>query len=162
MLINILLITLGIFLSLALESFFVSLISFSIVIILALAFVNKWDWKKWSIIIFIITFLLDIVTHRALGITLLAISLSTILLYLLFLLIPKKKIILSYLPYLLATILFYIVIIVFSPLLQDGVWGVLNWNILISVFLKSTISSILIFALDIAMDRFRTDGGISI
>jgi hypothetical protein len=162
MLINILLIILGIFLSLALESFFVSLISFSIVIILALEFVNKWDWKKWSIILFIITFLLDIVTHRALGITLLAISLSTILLYLLFLLVPKKKIILSYLPYLLATILFYIVIIVFSPLLQDGVWGVLNWNILISVFLKSTISSILIFTLDIAMDRFRTDGGISI
>ena len=162
MLIEILITILGIFTILTLESFLTTLISFSILIVIVLVFLNRWEWKKWCTIVFLLTFLIDILLHRGMGITLMAVSLSAFLLYILFLLVPKKQVLLSYIPYFFAVLIFYIIVQLFSPVLLDGVWGIFSWNILFSFLLRSFVSTLLIFFAEILIDRFRTDRGISI
>lgn len=142
---------------LALESFFSTLCAFSIIIIISLILVERWDWKKWSIVIFLTTISIDIILHKCLGVTLLSISLSVLTLYFLFFIIPKKQIFLSYIPYFVAVLLFYILLRVFSPLLVDGVLGVFNFHILLSCLFKSLISTIIIFMVNVLIDRFRTE-----
>ena len=157
MLIKILITILGVFFLLAFESFFMTLFSFSIFIIITFILIDKVDWKKWIILITLVSLLIDIMIHRNLGVTLLTVSLSTASLYLLFIIIPRKKIILSYIPYFLSIFLFYILITALSPLVQSGVFGILTWRILLFSVIKSFISALLIWGINIFLDNFRSN-----
>lgn len=162
MLINILVITMGIILCIALESFLSTLFTFSIIIIVALILVEKWDTSKWIVVISLGSIFVDVILHRCLGITLLSISLSVFVLNILFLVMPKKQLILSYTPYFFAVLLFYIIIQIFSPLLLDGVLGYFNIEILLQSVVKALVSTFLIFLINILTDRIRTEKIISI
>lgn len=162
MMINIFLIILGVFLAIAFESFFSALFSFSVIIVMLLILIDKWNWKKWLLIGAIVTILVDIVLHRPIGITLLTVSVSTLILYLLFLIIPKKQIILSYIPYFFAVMIFYILIDLVTPFVQDGVWGVLTWIGILGDMVRSTISILLIFLINTVVNNFRSNQDLSL
>ena len=162
MLINTLMITIGIIIAIALEGFFSTLFSFSVIIIIALILVEKWNVSKWVVVISLASIFVDIVLHRCLGITLLSISLSVLILNILFLVMPKKQLILSYLPYFFSTLFFYIILQIFSPLLLDGVIGHFDIEILIQAVIKSVFSSIIIFLINNLIDRLRIEKNISI
>ena len=155
--IKILITIIGVLLLLSFESFFITLFSFSIFIILIFILVDKIDWKKWVFLTVLISLLIDIMLHRSLGVTLLTVSISTSSLYLLFIVMPKKRIALSYIPYFLSIFLFYILIIVLTPLIQSGVLGVLTWQILLSSMIKSFVSTLLIWGINGIMDNFRSN-----
>lgn len=155
MLINILLETIGVLVILSLESFFFTLFSFSVLIVISLLLIDKIAWKKWLLLIFFLSLFVDVILLRGIGTTLLLVSISTLLLYLLFLLIPQKQAIFTYIPYFLSIITFYILLHLFSPFFSDGILGVISWNDLILYILKSIISTLLIFLFNILIDRFR-------
>ena len=162
MLINILGIFLGLLLTIALESFSITLFSFSVSITLLFVLIDKWDWRKWLVVAFILTVLLDVVLHRPVGITMLITTISSLILNLLFLVMPKKEIILSYIPYFIAILFFYILFDLVAPFLQDSVWGVLTWAELFAHVVKSGISVVLIFLINILIDNFRSNSDLSI
>jgi hypothetical protein len=155
MLIKILLIIIGIFLLLVFESFFNSLFSFSILVVILLILIDKMDWKKWSIFALVTTIMIDIILLRSIGLTLLLLSIVITILYLLFLLVPKKQVILSYLPYLFAIFIFYILLDLLSSFVQDGVWGTLTWESVLKDMVRSTISTVIIFLINLVIDNFR-------
>lgn len=157
MLIKILIAILGLFFILAFESFFTSLFSFSVFIVVTLLLVDKLDWKKWTIFTVIAALLIDVLMHRVIGVTLLVTSISTLLLYAIFLVMPKKKIILSYLPYFLSLFVFYILLIWVSPFVQDRVWGVVTWQEVLFSVIKSLLSILVVFVANKVIDNFRSD-----
>ena len=162
MLIKILVTILGIFFLLAFESFFMTLCSFSIFIIIIFILMDKINWKKWVFITTLISLLIDIIIHRSLGVTLFSVSISISSLYLLFMIMPKERVVLSYFPYFISIFLFYILIIVLTPLIQSGVLGVLTWQIIISSVIKSLVSAVLIWGINMVMDNFRSNKDILI
>jgi hypothetical protein len=162
MLINIFVIFLGLLLTIALESFSITLFSFSISIILLFVLIDKWDWKKWLAVALILTLLLDVAFQRPIGITMLITTISNLILNLLFFVMPKKEIILSYIPYFFAILIFYILLNLTVPFLQDSVWGIVTWNELFTDIVKSIISVLLIFLINTVMDNFRSNSDLSL
>jgi len=160
--INIFIIFLGLLLTVALESFTITLLSFSIAIILLFILIDKWDWRKWLVVAFILTVLLDVVLHRPVGATMLITTVSSLILNLLFLVMPKKEIILSYIPYFFAILIFYILLGLTVPFLQEAVWGVLSWSGLLTDLLRSVISVLLIFFINLLIDNFRSNSDLSL
>ena len=159
---SILLTILILVLTLVLESFLSVLLSFSIFIILALSLIEKWDWKKWVFLFSLASVLVDIALHRLPGTTLMALSLSSLLLYLLLLVMPKKQLLLSYIPYFLSVTLFYILLQLFSPLLADGIWGILTPSSFFGILIKALLSTLLIFGIEKLIDKFRTEKSFTI
>jgi hypothetical protein len=157
MLLNLLIITLGLFFLVVFESFFITLGAFSVLIVVLLLLIDKWDWKKWMIFAFLSTLLVDIVLLRALGTSLLIVSVSSLVLYLIFLVMPKKQIILSYIPYFFAILIFYILIDLVSPFIQERVWGVISWSTVLGCIIKSIVSTAIIFAANMIIDNFRSN-----
>jgi hypothetical protein len=157
MLINIALTILGGVGLISLESFFLTLFSLSVFIIVLLVLIDKWSWVKWLIFTVIITIILDVIFHRSIGSTLLVITISTVTLYLFFLIMPKKQVILSYIPYFFAILIFYILSDVLFPFLQENVWGVLTWTEVLGDVIKSFISVLLIFLSNTVIDNFRSN-----
>jgi hypothetical protein len=155
-LINAVSITIGLFLLIALESFFTSLFSFSILIIVLLILIDKMSWKKWTLLAFFSTALIDVLLLRSAGLTLLLLAVVSALLYLLFLLMPKKEVILSYLPYFFAIFSFYILLDLIAPLIQDSAWGTLTWMSVLKDMIRSIISTVVIFVISLIIDNFRS------
>lgn len=155
MLINILVIIIGLFLLIALESFFSTLFSFSILVIVLLLMIDKMSWKKWVILSVLSTILIDILLLRSIGTTLLIVAIISAFLYLLFLLMPKKEALFSYLPYFFAVFLFYILLDLLTPFVQDGVWGILTWQSVLKDMVRTTISTVIIFLTNLVIDNFR-------
>ena len=162
MIINILVVILGSFFILSFEGFFTTLLSFSLFIIIALILFDKIDWRKWVVFVSLISFLIDILLHRGLGVTLLSISISTGFLYLLFMLIPKKEVFLSYIPYFVSIFIYYICITLLNSLVQSGILGSLTWNLALGYFIKSIISGVIIWGITVFMNNFRSDNRISL
>lgn len=155
MLISLLLETIGILFVLILESFFFSLFSFSVVILFALLLINKLEWKQWVVLISLTAVFVDVILLRSIGTTLLFISVSSLVLYLLFLVMPEKQPLLSYIPYFLSIFLFYILLNFFSPFFYDGVIGEISWIKVINFLINSLISTFLIFIFNMLINRFR-------
>jgi hypothetical protein len=156
MLINILLTIVGIFLLISFEGFLTSLFSFSAVFVALLFLLDKVRWEIWLILAFVVTLFVDILLQRALGTTLLVTSVSSTVLYLLFLIIPQKQVILSYIPYLISTLLFYILLDLFTPFLQDRVWGTLTWQGLLHDLTRSVVTVGIIFVVNTVISNFRS------
>jgi hypothetical protein len=156
MLINILLTIVGIFLLISFEGFITSLFSFSVVFVALLFLLDKVRWEIWLILAFIVTLFVDIMLQRALGTTLLVTSVSSTVLYLLFLIIPQKQVVLSYIPYLISTLLFYILLDLFTPFLQDRVWGILTWQGLLHDLIRSIAGVGIIFVVNTVISNFRS------
>jgi fucose 4-O-acetylase-like acetyltransferase len=70
---------------------------------------------------------------------------------------PKKQVILSYIPYFFAILIFYILSDVLFPFLQENVWGVLTWTEVLGDVIKSFISVLLIFLSNTVIDNFRSN-----
>lgn len=155
MVIDILITIFSLVVILFLESTTLVLLNFSIVIILALSLMYKMDWRRWLITVSIFAVLLDIVTHQSLGVTLLAISISSISLHLLFSLIPKAHDLLSLLPYFASILIFYIFITLFPNLFSQGTLGYLNFNIFLTIVLKSLISTVFVYIFNTLFTKFR-------
>jgi hypothetical protein len=141
--------------TLFLESTTLVLFNFSVFIVLALSLINRIDSRKWLITISLFTILLDIITHRSIGVTLLILCISCILLNFLFLVIPKAHDILSLLPYFISILVFYILITLFSPLISQGVIGHFDLDILFAIIIKSLISTLLIYIFNTLFTKFR-------
>jgi hypothetical protein len=141
----------------AFESFFVTLFSFSILVLVLFILIDKLNWKEWLLFAVLSTSLTDILLHRPVGVTLLAISISLALLYTLFLIVPKKQILLSYIPYFFSIFLFYLLISIISPLAQDGIWGTLSLQSILVNIVKSIVATILLFVIDKIIDNFRSN-----
>lgn len=157
MIINILITILSLFFLMAFESFFVTLFSFSILVLVLFILIDKLNWKEWLLFAVLSTSLTDILLHRPVGVTLLAISISLALLYTLFLIVPKKQILLSYIPYFFSIFLFYLLISIISPLAQDGIWGTLSLQSILVNIVKSIVATILLFVIDKIIDNFRSN-----
>lgn len=155
MLINILITIVGLFALIALESFFINLFSFSVLIIVLLVLIDKLDWKYWVLIATLATVLVDILLLKAIGVTLLVTTVSTVILYILFLLMPKKQVALSYIPYFFAFLNYYVLLDLVAPFLQDGVWGSLTSSGILYDVVRSIISTAIIFLVNIIIDNFR-------
>jgi hypothetical protein len=125
-------------------------------IIAILVLRDKINWQKLSIGIFFLTILLDILLHRVIGVSLLVISISCALLVLLFLIMPKKQVILSYIPYFFAIFIFYLLMDLISPFVQDTVWGIVTIRGVIGYLIKSLISTLLVFAVNTIISNFRS------
>ena len=52
-------------------------------------------------------------------------------------------------------LIFYLAILLISPLIQDGVWGVVEWNNIVVSVIKSLISVVIIFITNIVLDNIR-------
>ncbi|MDD2270119.1 MAG: hypothetical protein PHG60_00825 [Candidatus Dojkabacteria bacterium] len=157
MIVKTLIIVVGLFLLLFLESFFTALFSFCVLILVLLILIDKWDWKSWSFFAVISTLITDTLLHRPFGVTLFAVAISLATLYLLFLVMPKKQIILSYIPYFFAIFLFYLLLNLLTPLLQDGVWGVVNWLDIFGYTIRAIISVLIIFLSNRVIENFRSN-----
>lgn len=157
MVIKALVIIVGLFLLLFFESFFSTLFSFSVLILLLLILIDKWNWKNWSVVAVITTLITDILLHRPLGITLLVVAISLTVLYLFFLVMPKKQIILSYIPYFFSAFLFYWLLSLLTPLFQDGVWGVLTWSAILGYAMRAIVTVVLIFLSNKIIENFRSN-----
>lgn len=160
MIVKALVIIVGLFLLLFVEGFFSTLFSFSILILLLLILMDRWNWKNWSVFAVISTLVTDILLHRPVGITLLVVSISLTVLYLLFLIMPKKQVVLSYIPYFFAVFLYYLLLTLLTPLLQDGVWGVLSWIGIVGYVVRAIVTVILIFLSSKVIDNFRSNENI--
>jgi hypothetical protein len=90
------------------------------------------------------------------GVTLLVLGVISVLLYTLFLIVPKKEVILSYIPYLFAIWLYYILLDLAVPYLQDRVWGTLSWESILVDMVISIISTITIFLINLLVNNFRS------
>ncbi len=117
--IEVLLITISIFVLLFLESFFFELFSFSLLILVLLLL-----WKRINPVIYyiLITFLaiiLDSVNHFPLGTHVLVIAILLFIFELLSIVIPSEGK-LHYLSIFLSTFLYYILLLLIGSLLQDG------------------------------------------
>jgi hypothetical protein len=156
MLIKVLITVVGLFFLIVLESFFNTLFSFSILIIALLLLIDKIDWKRWVLIASLSTVLIDILLLRPMGVTLLVLGVISVLLYTLFLIVPKKEVILSYIPYLFAIWLYYILLDLAVPYLQDRVWGTLSWESILVDMVISIISTITIFLINLLVNNFRS------
>jgi hypothetical protein len=157
MTINILVTILGLFFLMAFESLFVTLFSFSILVLILFILIDKLNWKEWLLFAVLSTVLTDILLHRSVGVTLLAISISLALLYTLFLMVPKKQIVLSYIPYFFSIFSFYLLISLISPFVQDGIWGTLTLQSILISIVKSIVATILLFVINKVIDNFRSD-----
>jgi len=157
MAINILITVVGIFLTITLESFFISLLSFSIIIIVLLVLLNKINWKYWIIITVFLTLFIDIILHRPVGITMLVTSLSVGILNLLFLIVPQKDNLLSYIPHFFSVFIYYFLLVLLPTFFQDRVWGVVSVRIVLLSLLKSLITAIIIYAINIISSNFRAN-----
>lgn len=155
MLLNTLFTILGIFILISFESFFVTLASFSILIIVIFFLLDKWDWKKWILFVILTTILIDVTLHRMIGVTIFAVAISSLILYLMFLIMPKKEVLLSYLPYFIAILIYYLLVRLVGPFVQDRVWGVITWNMVIGDLVKSLLSTVMIFIINVIFDNFR-------
>ncbi len=156
MLINTLLTILVIFLLIAFEAFSTAFFSFSFVIITLLFLLDKVRWQIWILLAFLITFFVDILLQRSLGTTLFISSVSSAALYLLFLIVPKKQVILSYIPYLVSVLLFYILLDLFVSFFQDNVWGNISWQGLGYNLIQSIVSVGIIFVVNTVISNFRS------
>jgi len=156
MFIKVLVTVVGLFFLIVLESFFNTLFSFSILIIALLLLIDKMDWKRWVFIASLSTVLIDILLLRPMGVTLLVLGIIFVLLYTLFLIVPKKEVVLSYIPYLFAIWLYYILLDLSVPYLQDGVWGTLSWESILVDMVISIISTITIFLINLLVSNFRS------
>lgn len=157
MLSKILIIFFGLLTIATLESFFMTLFTFSLMIMVLLVLIDKIEWKIWVIITFFLTLFVDVLFHRALGLSMMAVSVSISILYLLFLVMPKKDNILSHIPYFLSTAVFYILIDLLAPFLQDRVWGVITADTLLSVLIRAVVSTLVIFVINILISNFRSN-----
>jgi hypothetical protein len=157
MAINILITVVGIFLTITLESFFISLLSFSITVIVFLVLLNKVNWKYWMLITIILTIFIDIILHRPLGITMFVTSLIVGILNLLFLVVPQKQNLISYIPHLFSVFIYYILLVLLPTFFEDRVWGDLSLRIVLLSLVKSIITVILIYIINILSSNFRAN-----
>lgn len=162
MLIKILVTVVGLFLLISLESFFATLLSFSIFIIVLLILIDKLNWKQWVLLSFLATVIVDILLHRVIGVTLLVTALSAALLYSLFFLIPKKEVFLSYVPYFFSILLFYILLDLIAPFVQDRIWGTLTGMSILGDVIRSALSTVLIFIINLLVDNFRAKDSLTL
>jgi hypothetical protein len=72
-----------------------------------------------------------------------------------FLIMPKKEVLLSYLPYFIAILIYYLLVRLVGPFVQDRVWGVITWNMVIGDLVKSLLSTVMIFIINVIFDNFR-------
>ncbi len=156
MLIKVLLTIVGLLFLIVLESFFNTLFSFSIIVMALLFLIDKIDWRRWVIIAALSTVLIDILLLRPMGVTMLVLAIISLLLYILFLIVPKKEVILSYIPYLFAIWLYYILLDLSVPYLQDGVWGTISWESIFVDMVISIISTVIIFLINLLVSNFRS------
>lgn len=156
MLIKVLITVVGLFFLIVLEGFLNTLFSFSILIIALLLLIDKMDWKRWVFIASLSTVLIDILLLRPIGVTLLVLGIISIPLHTLFLIVPKKEVILSYIPYLFAIWLYYILLDLSVPYLQDRVWGTISWESILVDMVISIISTIIIFLINVLVSNFRS------
>jgi hypothetical protein len=70
---------------------------------------------------------------------------------------PKKQIVLSYIPYLFAILIFYVLSHLVYPFLQEGVWGVLTWSEFLVIVIRSIVSVALIFLINTVISNFRSN-----
>jgi hypothetical protein len=69
---------------------------------------------------------------------------------------PKKQVILSYIPYFFAIFIFYLLMDLISPFVQDTVWGIVTIRGVIGYLIKSLISTLLVFAVNTIISNFRS------
>lgn len=156
MLIKVLLTIIGLLFLIVLESFFNTLFSFSIIVMALLFLIDKIEWRRWILVAALSTVLIDILLLRPMGVTMLVLAIISLLLYILFLIVPKKEVILSYIPYLFAIWLFYILLDLSVPYLQDGVWGTISWESVLVDMVKSIISTVIIYLINLLVSNFRS------
>ena len=157
MLINIVITVIGIFFAITLESFFISLLNFSFLIIILLILSQKLNWKYWVLITVFLTILIDILLHQPIGVGMLISSICVAILNLLFLFVPQKNNLLSYIPHLFSIIIYYILFSTIPSFFEDSVWGVLSLRVILFIVIKSLVSVIIIYCVNILISNLRTD-----
>lgn len=140
--IKILLLTISFFLLLFLESFFLRVFSFSLFIVITISI-----WKKVDDLIFypfitLFGVILDTVTHAPLGMHTLVIAILLLFIDLLWFFIPRDGKF-GYIPVFLFVFLYYVLVLVVSSLLEDGVFPSILIGSWINMILKSLFSVIL-------------------
>lgn len=142
--IKVLLLTISFFLLLFLESFFLRVFSFSLFIVITISI-----WKKVDDIVFypfitLFGVILDTVTHAPLGMHTLVIAILLLFIDLLWFFVPRDGKF-GYTPVFLFVFLYYVLVIVVSSLLEDGIFPSILIGSWINMIVKSIFSVLLYF-----------------
>lgn len=146
--IKVLILTIGIFLNILLESFFLNVFSFSIFVILCISLYKRVDNIWFFLFVFFTTLILDTVLHLHLGIHLLTVSVLLILLEASWLLIPRESIY-GYATILILFVLYYL----FLPFFNSLVFANINWEILTANIAWVLVKALISLGIYVLMDR---------
>lgn len=158
---QIILVTVGFFLLEFLEHFFLSLFNFRILFVLFLFGYKKIDWKILLLLSGIIAIIIDVTMHYRLGTNLLLFVIPVAVLSLFSVFFSLDEGVVSYVLKFVVSIIYYVSNALLPSLLLDGKWGVFNGNVLLVCIMKALITVLLLFLLDMLMDRFRKRGNTS-
>lgn len=137
--IKILLLTISFFLLIFLESFLLKVFSFSLFVVLAISFWKKIDNTLFFLFVTLFTLMLDTVLHTPLGVHMIVISLSVILVEILWFLIPRDDTF-GFVPVFLVVFFYHTAVVIFTSFLQDSVFPTFTFGMLLGNLVKGIFS----------------------
>ena len=143
---NVLFIIIGLVLGLVVESFFSAFCTFSFVFFLILFVYRKLDWKIMVAFVIAITIILDVVNHFVLGSFLSVYGISFVILEILYAFFPEDDSIFGSIPTLIASWLFYLLMLILPYLISFGEWRGLPLQDIFRSLLFAVFTILLILA----------------
>ena len=145
----------SVFVILFLEHIFLSLFSFSVVLLIVINIYGRIDIKIFSLIVILVGLALDVTLHLPLGFNILILGLVLLVFFLISLMVPLDRIISRYSVIFFVFFLGYILNIFLVSLLQDSILPSLDWSDIFKFIFHSLISVLICILVDRILFSFR-------
>jgi len=145
----------SVFLIIFLEHIFLSLISFSVVLLVIINIWGRIDMKIFSLIVILVGLSLDVTLHLPLGFNILVLGIVLFVFFLISLIVPLDRTSSRYSVIFLVFLLGYILNPFLASLLQDSILPSFNWSDIFKFVFNSLISVSLCILIDRILFSFR-------
>jgi len=145
----------SVFLILFLEHIFLSLISFSVVLLLVINIWGRVDMKIFSLIVILVGLALDVTLHLPLGFNILVLGIVLFVFFLISLIVPLDRTSSRYSVIFFVFLLGYILNPFLASLLQDSIFPSFSWSDIFKFVFNSLISVLMCILIDRILFSFR-------
>lgn len=158
---TVLIIGIGLFVLQFVENFFLALLNFRVSFLFFLFGYRKVD-RRWLLVVTVVSSIIfDVTMHYRLGTNLVLFLLPSLVLWLFSILFSEESLIGLHVSNFVASLLFCIANILLPDFLEKGVFGFLDWKMVIVCIVKALVATLLLFLIEVLFGRFRDRGNAS-
>jgi hypothetical protein len=151
----------GIFVLQFFESFFLALLGFRLSFVLFLAWYKRIDWKKLLPVVVVVSVAFDVTMNYRLGTNLALFVLPAFLLWLSSKIFSLESIVGLHVTNFFSSFLFYILNYILPDFLERGVFGFLDWKMVLICVVKALATTVLLWLLEVLLKGWRGRGNAS-